>query len=112
MKSCISLYSYWKLVIAKKMTHYQVIDTIKSLGIDAVELQIFDPAVPKDMTMGEYAKTLCNYAREKGLEVPIFTVDSKIYCDDPEKINDLFAMKIDTILTNNYVAVSAAAQVK
>ncbi len=68
----------------KKMTHYQVIDTIKSLGIDAVELQIFDPAVPKDMTMGEYAKTLCNYAREKGLEVPIFTVDSKIYCDDPE----------------------------
>ena len=39
MKSCISLYSYWKLVIAKKMTHYQVIDTIKDLGIDAVELQ-------------------------------------------------------------------------
>jgi glycerophosphoryl diester phosphodiesterase len=34
------------------------------------------------------------------------------YCDDPETINDLFAMKIDTILTNNYVAVSAASQVK
>ena len=85
MKSCISLYSYWSLVIAKKMNHYQVIDTIKSLGIDAVELQIFDVAVPKDMTMGEYAKALCEYARGKGLEVPIFTVDSKIYCDDPEK---------------------------
>ena len=84
MKSCISLYSYWSLVIAKKMNHYQVIDTIKSLGIDAVELQIFDVAVPKDMTMGEYAKALCNYAREIGLEVPIFTVDSKIYCDDME----------------------------
>ena len=84
MKSCISLYSYWKLVIAKKMNHYEVIDTIKNLGIDAVELQIFDPAVPKEMTMGEYAKALCNYAREKGLDVPIFTVDSKIYCDDPE----------------------------
>ena len=85
MKSCISLYSYWSLVIAKKMDHYQVIDTIKKLGIDAVELQIFDVAVPKDMTMGEYAKALCNYARGIGLEVPIFTVDSKIYCDDPEK---------------------------
>ena len=85
MKSCISLYSYWSLVIAKKMNHYQVIDTIKSLGIDAVELQIFDVAVPKDMTMGEYAKALCNYARGIGLEVPIFTVDSKIYCDDLEK---------------------------
>ena len=84
MKSCISLYSYWKAVLEKKINHFQVIDTIKALGIDAVELQIFDPAVPKDMTMGEYAKTLCNYAREKGLEVPIFTVDSKIYCDDPE----------------------------
>ena len=32
MKSCISLYSYWNLVIAKKMNHYQVIDTIKALG--------------------------------------------------------------------------------
>lgn len=85
MKSCISLYSYWPLVMTKKMTHYQVIDTIKALGIDAVELQIFDPAVPKDMTMGEYAKALCNYAREIGLEVPIFTVDSKIYCSDPEQ---------------------------
>ena len=78
------IYSYWPLVIAKKMNHYEVIDTIKSLGIDAVELQIFDVAVPKDMTMGEYAKALCNYARGIGLEVPIFTVDSKIYCDDPE----------------------------
>ena len=84
MKSCISLYSYWSLVIAKKMNHYQVIDKIKALGIDAVELQIFDPAVPKDMTMGEYATALCTYARGIGLEVPIFTVDSKIYCDDPE----------------------------
>lgn len=84
MKSCISLYSYWPLVMAKRMTHFEVIDTIKKLGIDAVELQIFDVAVPKDMTMGEYAKALHAHATEIGLEVPIFTVDSKIYCEDPE----------------------------
>ena len=85
MKSCISLYSYWKAVLEKKINHFQVIDTIKDLGIDAVELQIFNPAIPKGETMASYAKTLHSYAIEKGLEVPIFTVDSKIYCDDPER---------------------------
>ena len=84
MKSCISLYSYWKAVLEKKINHFQVIDTIKALGIDAVELQIFNPAIPKGETMASYAKALHSYAIEKGLEVPIFTVDSKIYCDDPE----------------------------
>ena len=85
MRSCISLYSYWKAVLEKKINHFQVIDTIKALGIDAVELQLFNPAVPKGETMASYAKTLHTYAKEKGLEVPIFTVDSCLYCEDPEK---------------------------
>jgi sugar phosphate isomerase/epimerase len=41
--------------------------------------------VPKGETMASYAKALHAYATEKGLEVPIFTVDSCLYCADPEK---------------------------
>ena len=95
MKSCISLYSYWNLVIAKKMNHYQVIDTIKALGVDAVELQIFNPAVPKGETMASYAKALHTYAVEKGLEVPIFTVDSCLYCAEPEKELERLCSMVD-----------------
>lgn len=84
MKSCISLYSYWKAVMAKQMTHYQAIDAINELGVDAVELQLFIQGVPRGETMASYAKALHAYAVEKGLEVPIFTVDSSLYCADPE----------------------------
>ena len=54
------------------------------MGIDAVELQIFDESVPEGMTMREYAGALTARAREIGLDVPIFTVSSNLYCADPE----------------------------
>lgn len=84
MKTCVSLYSYWKPVRLGKMDQYQVIDTIKSLGIDAVELLMLDDAVPAGETMQSYAKKLYLYAKGKGLEVPILSMDSKLYCPDPE----------------------------
>lgn len=85
MRSCISLYSYWKLVSEQKADHYQVIDTIKSLGVDAVELQIFEKSIPEGETMAAYAGKLHAYATQKGLEVPMFTVSSALYCAEPEK---------------------------
>ena len=84
MKACVSLYSYWKPVRLGKMDQYQVIDTIKSLGVDAVELLMLDDAVPAGETMQSYAKKLYLYAKEKGLDVPILSMDSKLYCPDPE----------------------------
>ncbi len=67
------------------MTQYDAIDTIKSLGIDAVELLMLDDAVPAGETMQSYARKLYIYAKEKGLEVPILSMDSKLYCPDPER---------------------------
>ena len=84
MKTCISLYSYWKLVKAGGFTHFDAIDKTKELGLDAVEIQVFDENVPDGKTMGEYVKELTDYARAKELEVPIFTVASNMYCKDPE----------------------------
>lgn len=85
MKSCVSLYSYWKPVRLGQMDQYEVIDTIKKLGIDAVELLMLDDAVPAGETMQSYAKKLYEHARSAGLEVPILSMDSKIYCADPER---------------------------
>ena len=84
MKACISLYSYWNAVREKKLDHFQAIDEIKKLGMDAMELQIFDVSVPKGKTMAEYAKELNDYARVLGLDVPMLTVKSNLYCADPE----------------------------
>ena len=85
MKSCVSLYSYWKPVRLGEMDQYEVIEKIKALGVDAVELLMLDDAVPKGETMQSYAKKLYLHAKEVGLEVPILSMDSKLYCADPEK---------------------------
>lgn len=84
MKTCISLYSYWKAVKTGTLDHYKAIEKTKELGVDAVELQIFDENVPEGMTMAEYARSLTAHARGMGLDVPIFTVSSNLYCADPE----------------------------
>ena len=85
MKTCISLYSYWTPVRFGKMTQYDVIDKIKALGIDAVELLMLNDAVPAGETMQSYAKKLYEHAKKIGLEVPILSMDSKLYCADPER---------------------------
>ena len=53
-----------------------------------------------------YNQAMIDKAHENNILCNLF------YCDDPAEINKLFAMKIDTVLTNNYAAVSAASQVK
>ena len=85
MKSCVSLYSYWKPVRLGQMDQYEAIEKIKGLGIDAVELLMLDDAVPAGETMQSYAKKLYEHARKTGLEVPILSMDSKLYCADPER---------------------------
>lgn len=95
MKTCISLYSYWKAVKAGTLDHYQAIDKTKELGVDAVELQIFDESVPEGMTMKEYAVSLTAHAREIGLDVPIFTVSSNLYCADPEAETERLCGMVD-----------------
>ncbi len=95
MKTCVSLYSYWKPVRLGQMDQYQAIDTIKSLGIDAVELLMLDDAVPSGETMQSYAKKLFEYAHGVGLDVPILSMDSKLYCADPERELEYLCSMID-----------------
>ncbi len=95
MKTCVSLYSYWRPVRLGQMDQYQAIDTIKSLGIDAVELLMLDDAVPAGETMQSYAKKLFEYAHGVGLDVPILSMDSKLYCADPERELEYLCSMID-----------------
>lgn len=85
MRTCVSLYSYWKPVRLGQMDNYEAIDRIKALGMDAVELLMLDDAVPAGETMQSYAKKLYEHAHKIGLEVPILSMDSKLYCADPER---------------------------
>ena len=95
MKSCISLYSYWRRVLNNEMTQFEVIDTIKSLGIDGVELLVFDHAVPEGETMQSFVRKLHAHAVEIGLEVPILSMDSKLYCEEPEKTLEYLCSMVD-----------------
>ena len=95
MKTCVSLYSYWKPVRLGQMDQYEAIDTIKSLGIDAVELLMLDDAVPAGETMQSYAKKLFEYAHGVGLDVPILSMDSKLYCADPERELEYLCSMVD-----------------
>jgi uncharacterized Fe-S center protein len=67
MRTCVSLYSYWKPVRLGQMDNYEAIDRIKALGIDAVELLMLDDAVPAGETMQSYAKKLYEHAHKIGL---------------------------------------------
>jgi len=85
MKTCISLYSFWQAVRNGRLTHFEAIDKAKELGLDAVELQLFDESIPDGKTLKEYAMELVSYAHSKGLDVPIYTVQSNLYCRNPEE---------------------------
>jgi len=83
MKSCISTYSFDKLLRDGTMTHYDVIRQVKEFGMDAVELQLDAKRPPNGESFESYAKKLTAYAKEQGLDVPILTVTANFHCEDP-----------------------------
>lgn len=85
MKTCISTYSYDALLRSGNFSHTDAIDHVKSLGIDAVELQLDAKRPPVGETFASYAARLADYAREQGLEVPILTVTANFHCEEPER---------------------------
>jgi len=84
MKTCISTYSYDQLFKKGGFTHYDAIDHIKSLGMDAVEMQLDAKRPPAGESFLSYAQKLTDYARAKGLEVPMLTVTANFHCDEPQ----------------------------
>jgi len=83
MKTCISTYSLWRVMNSGK-TMFDVIDIIKELGADGVEF-VLDDNKPEGMTLGERAAELAAYAREKGLETPIYTTGANFFQKDPSQ---------------------------
>lgn len=101
MKTCISTYSYWRYINEKKMTYFDAVDETKKAGADAVELCVFDWAVPEGVTFGELIKQLAAHAREIGLEVPMLTCSANMYCKEPEKELARLKALVDVAAENN-----------
>ena len=72
MKTCISSYSYHRLVSAGKMDYFQVMDKTKELGIDAIEFSTI--SVPEGKTLPEFAAELKAYADKIGLPIASYTI--------------------------------------
>ena len=84
MKSCISTYSFHKLYGKDGFTHFSAIDKTKELGCEGVEF-VLDDTTPDGSTPLEFAKNLTEYAKEKGLEIPIYTTGANFFQPtDPE----------------------------
>ena len=82
MKTCISTYSFSRLISSGAMNHFDVLDKIHELGVPAAEL------VLDDNTSGgsplEFACRLADQARRLGLDVPIYTTGANFCCPDVE----------------------------
>ena len=81
MKTCISTYSFWR-IMRDGWTVFDVIDKVKELGADGVEF-VLDDSVPEGMTLEERAVKLAEYARGIGLETPIYTTGANFFQKDP-----------------------------
>lgn len=85
MKTCISTYSYKRLIDSGEFTHFDAIDYTKKLGMDGVELQFSVGFAPEGQTQLEYVKSLTEYAHNKGLDVPMYTIGANLYCVSPDE---------------------------
>ncbi|MBO7666075.1 MAG: sugar phosphate isomerase/epimerase [Clostridia bacterium] len=81
MKTCISTYSFWRMM-RDGWTMFDVIDKVKELGADGVEF-VLDDSVPEGETLEERAVKLAEYARSLGLETPIYTTGANFFQKDP-----------------------------
>lgn len=83
MKTCISSYSYHRLVSAGKMDYFQVMDKTKELGIDAIEFSTI--SVPEGKTLPEFAAELKAYADKIGLPIASYTIGANFMQADVAK---------------------------
>ena len=67
MKTCISSYSYHRLLSSGQMNYFEMMDKTKELGIEAIEFSTI--TVPEGKTLPEFAKELKAYADKIGLPV-------------------------------------------
>ena len=84
MRTCISTYSFAPLIDNKKLTYFEVLDKIKELGAEGAEF-VLDDTAPDGTNPRDFALRLAEAARQKGLDVPIYTTSANFLCPDVEK---------------------------
>lgn len=77
MKTCVSTYSFHRLVDKGELDLFGVIDKIHEMGIPAVEPVLDDKTLP-------LCGKLTEHARKLGLTVPIYTTGANFLCPDVE----------------------------
>lgn len=80
MKTSVSSYSYDKLLRSGQMDLFQVMDSAKQIGFDAIEFVEF--SAPQGMTLAEFAAQLRAYAEKIGLAISSYTVGANFLQDD------------------------------
>lgn len=84
MKTCISTWSFCKLLDEGVLDHFGVIGKIREMGVNAVELVLND--IPPDGgDPRDFALRLTEHARSLGMEVPIYTTGANFCTPDVEK---------------------------
>ena len=82
MKTCVSSYSYSRLVRKGEMTLFDVIDKTKELGFDAIEF--VDLCPPEGVDRLDFAKQIRAKCDEVGLPVASYTVGGNLLLEDQE----------------------------
>ena len=82
MKTCISSYSYSRLIKNGQMTLFDAIDKTAELGIEGIEFT--DLSAPEGMTELEYAKQIRDYCADKNLPIVSYTIGGRLLLEDQE----------------------------
>lgn len=83
MKTCVSTYSFARLIDEGGMDHFAVLDKIREMNIPAAEL-VLDDTPPGGGSPRDFACRLAEHARKIGLEVPIYTTGANFCRPDVE----------------------------
>lgn len=83
MKTCISTYSFARLIDTGVMDHFAVLDKIHSMGVPAAEFVLNDTP-PDGSDPRDFCSRLTAHARKLGLDVPIYTTGANFCCPDVE----------------------------
>ena len=83
MKTCISTYSFSRLIAGGVMDHFEVLDKIHEMGVPAAELVLDEHSCGGSSPL-DFACRLAEHARKLGLDVPIYTTGANFCCPDVE----------------------------
>ncbi len=76
MKTCISSYSFNKLLRSGEFTQLSLIEQVKDMGFDAIEFTNLNP--PKGVSQADYAAQIREESEKRGLPVANYTIGAEL----------------------------------